>query len=147
MGRISYAFQIPDSRPSERQRLSHLLQRVNNTMAANFRLGAMWQLARNLKAAPDWHKTKSNGAPFIFPKEEAPRGRPACHPPVHPPGLLEAAAELSTFSLHPYLTPFCFKYPHPTPPACFLTCTSSFPPLIPSHKGQVLASKASLLGF
>lgn len=41
-------------------------------MAANFRLGAMWQLARNLKAAPDWHKTKSNGVPFIFPKEEGP---------------------------------------------------------------------------
>lgn len=41
-------------------------------MAANFCLGAMWQLARNLKAAPDWHKTKSNGVPFIFPKEEGP---------------------------------------------------------------------------
>lgn len=141
MGRISYAFQIPDSRPSERQRLSHLLQRVNSTMAANFRLGPMWQLARNLKAAPDWHKTKSNGVPFIFPKEEA--LRPPCLPPAcvptRPPG---GSRELLALSLYPYLTPFCFKHPHPIPPAYFLTCTSSFLPLIPSHKAQVLASKA-----
>lgn len=83
--------------------IHHLAQRIDNTKAAKLWPGATWQLARTPKAAPDWHKTKLNGAPFIYPTKGGPWNYCPLLPPAAPslawlPGLILLVAEFSLLS-------------------------------------------------
>lgn len=116
MEHISYAFQIPDSRArSARQKYSPYSTRVNSTKATKPLLEARWQLARNPKATPDWHKTKSTEPLSSAPQKRGPEVvTPVAPSPAQLPGLI--AAEFSPLShtprhTHSILTTFSPSFP------------------------------------